>query len=148
MVGICLHLKIAFFRNFKDISKYCAKIDPKIKGSTGIYYMGVYAKSKRVLRKCGNFGTCAFFIFLKTVIFVAILLLFWHILGTTNPLFQEISLKYHELYDALSYFSNQCYTTTKNKSQSPIDRFFEISASNIFSKNTKNCKYHPPGPQN
>ena len=126
MVGICLHLKMAFFRNFKDISKYCAKIDPQTKGSTGIYYMGVYAKAKRVLRKCGNFGPCAFFIFLKTVIFLAILLLFWHILGTKNPLFQEISLTYHELYDAISYFSNQCYTTTKNKSQWPIDRFFEI----------------------
>ena len=118
---------MAFFRNFKDISKYCAKIGQKTKGSTGIYYMGVYAKAKRVLRKCGNFGPYAFFIFLKTVIFLAILLLFWHILGNKNPLFQKISLKYHELYDALSYFSNQCYTTTKNKSQWAIDRFYEIS---------------------
>ena len=70
MVGICLHLKMAYiFLNFKDIYKYCAKIDPQTKGSTAIYYMGVYAKAKRVLRKCGNFGPCAFFIFLKTVIF-------------------------------------------------------------------------------
>ena len=126
MVGICLHIKMAFFRNFKDISKYSAKIDPQTKGSTGIYYMGVYAKAKWVLLKCGNFGPCAFFIFLKTVIFWAILLPFCHIWGTENPLYHEIFLQYHELYDALSYFSNQWYTTTENNSQWPIDHFFEI----------------------
>jgi hypothetical protein len=137
---------MAFFRNFKDISKYCAKIDPQTKGSTGIYYMGVYAKEKRVLRKCGTFGPCAFFTFLKKVIVLAILLLFWHILGIKNPLFYEISLKYRELYDALSYFSNQCYTTTKNKSQWPIDRFFLNLHLIFFLKIPKIAKITRPRP--
>jgi len=81
-VSICLHWKIAIFRNFQNIAKLLSKIDSETSGSTGLYYIGVYTKAKRVFRKYGISHLCAFLIFLKTVLFWVDFPPFCHILGT------------------------------------------------------------------
>ena len=86
---ICLHWKIAIFRNFRNIAKLFPKIDLKSTSSTGYYYIGVYTKAKRVFRKYGISQVCAFFIFLKTVLFWADFPPFCHILGTKISTFSR-----------------------------------------------------------
>ena len=64
-------------------------------------------KGKGVSRKWGRFQLCAFFNFVKTVIFSAQIPPFCHILHTKNTVFLQNLLKYHELGGTLSYFNNQ-----------------------------------------